>query len=399
MEPPEITAEGLLLRAWRPADAAAVTAACQDPAISRWTSVPSPYLPRHAAEFVGEVAPAAWARGTGLHLAVVDRDSGLLYGSCGFVHLDRAAGDAEIGYWVAPAARGRGVAERAARALLAWGLDRLGLRRVVWRAEVGNHRSRLVAVRLGFTLGGVDRAAVCRPGRPRADLWTASLLPGELTAPGPDRPGAPGTPVARHAATFARPQPRLATAAADGSPITLRPPCPADRADWVDTWRDPQTRRWLAHDARAPHDLVDDDLREAAAGWARGDGVTMVVADAADRFAGYLRLGQPSARYPREWQCSYAVAPHARGRGYASAALAAAADWAFAALAAERLEWYAFVGNEASRKVAARAGFVAEGVSRFVDGGVRRDCWRAARLAGDTVDMADTGTGAGRRES
>lgn len=391
MEPPEIPADGLLLRAWRPADVPAVTAACQDPAIARWTSVPSPYLPRHAEEFVGALTPTAWTQGTGLHLAVVDPVTETLYGSCGFVGLDRAAGDAEIGYWVAPAARGRGVAERAARALVGWGLDRLGLRRVTWRAEVGNHRSRLVALRLGFTLGGVDRAARCGPGRPRADMWTATLLPGELSAPGPDRPGAPGTPAARHAATFAGPQPHLRTATADGSPLTLRPPRPADRADWTDTWRDPHTRRWLAHDTRPPHDLVDDHLGEAPRGWARGDAVTMAMADAADRFAGYVRLWQPSTRYPRQWQCSYAVAPHARGRGYATAALAAAADWTFAALAAERLEWYAFVGNDASRAVAARTGFVAEGVSRFVDGGVRRDCWRAARLADDTATDAGTG--------
>ena len=53
MEPPKIIENDLLIRAWRPDDAESVRAACQDPDIQRWTSVPAPYRLEHAEFFVG----------------------------------------------------------------------------------------------------------------------------------------------------------------------------------------------------------------------------------------------------------------------------------------------------------------------------------------------------------
>src|SRR6266508_2973041 len=64
MEPVELTEDDILLRPWRPEDADAVYAACQDPEIQRWTTVPSPYLAEHAARFVGERSPKRWADGS-----------------------------------------------------------------------------------------------------------------------------------------------------------------------------------------------------------------------------------------------------------------------------------------------------------------------------------------------
>ncbi|GGK05775.1 hypothetical protein GCM10010123_39660 [Pilimelia anulata] len=394
MEPPEIAADGLVLRPWRPADAPALTAACQDPMIPRFTTVPSPYLREHADSFILDVAPAALAAGTGVHLGVFAADSGALLGSCGLVRLDRAAGAAEVGYWTAAPARGAGVAERAARALLGWAFATLGLRRVDWRADVGNHASKLVAARLGFRFEGVGRAAP-----PEVDKWTATLLAGELTDGGPDRPAAPGSAAAARAALFGAPQPTLAARTAGGEPFTLRPPRPADRADWIATYADPDSREWLFDTGREPAERADDSLRAAAAGWAAGDQVIMVAADPADRFLGHMKLLALVPVWPGDWGCGYAVAPHARGRGLATAMLRAASDWGFAALRLDRIEWHAYVGNEASRRAALRAGFVEEGVSRFLDRGARRDCWRAARLATDRWEPAaerDPGPAAGR---
>ena len=40
-----LTADDLILRPWRPADAAEVLAVCQDPEIARWVTIPQPFLP------------------------------------------------------------------------------------------------------------------------------------------------------------------------------------------------------------------------------------------------------------------------------------------------------------------------------------------------------------------
>ncbi len=53
-----------------------------------------------------------------------------------------------------------------------------------------------------------------------------------------------------------------------------------------------------------------------------------------------------------------------RGRGYSVEASTALCRWGFAALGAHRVEWWAMVGNDASRAVADRLGFTLEGTLR-----------------------------------
>lgn len=48
------------LRHWRDSDRDIVFAACQDPEIQRWTTVPVPYTEQHAVDFVGTVAVEQW---------------------------------------------------------------------------------------------------------------------------------------------------------------------------------------------------------------------------------------------------------------------------------------------------------------------------------------------------
>src|SRR4051812_29246587 len=115
MDEIEIRAGDLLLRPWRPEDAPAVLRVCQDPEIQRWTGLPRPYLAEHAEYFVTSHTREAWTTGTGAPLGVFDAATGELLGSNGLIAVNTTAtgGSAEIGYWVAPHARGRGVATRA----------------------------------------------------------------------------------------------------------------------------------------------------------------------------------------------------------------------------------------------------------------------------------------------
>ena len=171
---PILDAAGLTLRPWRPSDADAVYTACQDPEIVRFTSVPSPYLREHAESYVGPVSAAAWVNKTAVNFAAVDAD-GTVVGSFGLVRMNPAQGIAEVGYWVAPAARRRGVAVRAAAAVTRWALRDVGFPRVELLAAVDNLGSRRVAERIGFTQEGVLRKAA--PGRgERLDLAVYSQI-------------------------------------------------------------------------------------------------------------------------------------------------------------------------------------------------------------------------------
>ncbi|MCW3814712.1 GNAT family N-acetyltransferase [Micromonospora sp. DR5-3] len=383
MEPVEIIEDGLLLRPWRAADADAVYRACQDPDIQRWTTVPRPYRPEHARDFVTGSSAAAWADGSGAEFAVCDAATGELLASCGLVSIDRGLGSAEIGYWTAPWARGRGVAVRATRAVARWAFDVRKLRRLIWQAEIGNHASRLVALRAGFRIEGELRLA--QPAVDgRREGWLGSLLPGEVPAPGEPGPAGPDTLMARRAAVFGRPQPVL-FATAGATELRLRPMEERDLDAVVTTCRDAETVRWTSvpHPYQPEH--ADGYLRDVArAAWARGAGANYALADADDRYAGSIDL-RISPADPLVADVGFMTAPHARGRGYMPAAVAALCAWGFTTLGLARIEWRANVGNTASRRVAEKAGFVLEGTARsgIQQRDERPDVWVAALLPQD----------------
>ena len=386
MEPTEIAEDRLLLRPWRSTDADAVYRACQDPDIARWTTKPSPYLVEHAIGFVSTTAPADWAAGTGAPFAVCDAATGELLASCGFVGIDHRLRSAELGYWTAPWARGRGVAVHASRAVARWGFGELGLRRIIWQAEVGNHASRLVALRAGFRIEGRLRLADPHPGG-GPDGWIGSLLPGDLADVPPGAgpvAGEPGSLAARRAAVFGAAPPAL-TAVAGDNKIRLRRPEARDLDTIVATCRDPQSVRWTGvpdpYERSHAERYVDGYAVEQ---WTRGDGAVFVVADGTDACAGLVEL-RISPADPAVADVAYVVAPAARRHGYAPAAVRALCAWAFGALDLARIEWEAYVGNTASRRVAEKAGFTVEGIRRagIAQRGQRRDVWHGALLPGD----------------
>ncbi|MFI0896632.1 GNAT family N-acetyltransferase [Streptomyces sp. NPDC020983] len=198
MEPVTLTTERLYLRALEPADTDAVLAACQDPEIPRWTSVPSPYTREHAADFVQRLSPLGWQDDTMYNFGVFTRASGTLVSSMALVRLGQLAApvrQAELGFWTVKEQRGRGYTVEAARAVCRWAFEDLGVERLEWYAEAGNEGSRAVALRLGFVMEGVQRAKVAQRGT-RRDAWVGALLPTDLGLPAqaPYLPYDPGHP-------------------------------------------------------------------------------------------------------------------------------------------------------------------------------------------------------------
>jgi RimJ/RimL family protein N-acetyltransferase len=379
MDPIELTADGLLLRPWRPEDADGVYRACQDPLIQRWTTVTVPYEYTAAASFVGPYTERAWTDGTAAPLGVFDAATGELLASHGLVRMDLEARTAEAGTWVAPWARRRRVAERATRAVAHWALDVLGLDLLTWRVEVGNHASRLVGERVGFRFDGPARAAA--PGRHGGliDLWRGTLRPGEIHQAAPrwyhhDQPGA------RRAATFGRPQPVI-----EAGPVRLRPVTEQDRDAIVVACRDPESARWTS--VPVPYRHADADAfitGQAPTAWARGTAGVFTIANRAGNFAGTIDLRlDPTDLATAE--LGLLMAPHARGRGYGTAAAGAICAWSFEALGVSRIVWRAHLGNDASRRVAEKVGFVGEGIQRAgcEQRGERRDAWVGSLLAAD----------------
>ena len=173
---PDLTDGVVRLRPWRPADAEAVYAACQDPRIARFVPIPQPYTMAVATGYV-EFAAAATQAGPDVHLAIVDPTTDALLGA-----ISRHGGDghrAWFGYWLAPEARGRGVATRALRLLIEWTLSTTDVIRMELYTDPDNDASGRVALRAGFELEGVRRAwDVGRDGRPIDSVFYVQLRPG-----------------------------------------------------------------------------------------------------------------------------------------------------------------------------------------------------------------------------
>ena len=161
-------------------DVDAIYAACQDELIQRFTTVPSPYERAHAEGFVDKVA-GWWDAETEATWAL--RHDGMLAGMMGLHRLGQGSG--ELGYWMTPAARGRGLVVEAAQRVIDWGFspDGLGLQRIEWRAVVDNPASHRVAQRLGFRYEGRVRSALVNGAGVRADGLIAGLLADDERAP------------------------------------------------------------------------------------------------------------------------------------------------------------------------------------------------------------------------
>jgi RimJ/RimL family protein N-acetyltransferase len=172
---PTLTGPRVRLRPWRPDDAPAVHAACQDAEIQRWTEVPVPYLREHADAYVGEIARDTWAGGGAL-FAVEPVDGGDLLGAMALLALREGVGVA--GYWTVAEHRGRGYTGEALRLLSAWVLEELGARRVELVADERNAGSCGVAASAGFVREGVLRQRSIHRDRPVDDVMY-SLLPAD----------------------------------------------------------------------------------------------------------------------------------------------------------------------------------------------------------------------------
>jgi RimJ/RimL family protein N-acetyltransferase len=176
---PPLRSDSLALRAWSTADMPAVVAACQDPAIARFAAaVPSPCSEADARVWLATQEPARRA-GLRLELAIVNLESDDLLGSIALSSVEREHGRAMVSFWVAPEARGQGVAAVALRLLAGWAFGSLRLTRVELFIEPDNAASQRVAEGCGFVREGLLRSRWVSKGR-RRDSVVYGLLAGEL---------------------------------------------------------------------------------------------------------------------------------------------------------------------------------------------------------------------------
>ena len=157
MEMPTLRTHRLVLRPFTQEDAPRVQelAGAREVALGTLT-IPHPYEDGVAEEWIGSLEQQ-WRGREALMLAMVTESDGLV-GSIGLVRIDVPHARAELGYWVGVPFWGRGYAPEAARAVLRYAFDGLGLNRVWAQHFTRNPASGRVLEKLGFQREGTLRA-------------------------------------------------------------------------------------------------------------------------------------------------------------------------------------------------------------------------------------------------
>ena len=177
---PPLRDEVVALRPWREGDVSATVMAFRDPLLRRFSVPVAGPVTAVQVRSLRLTAEHARLAGRELNVAFVSPDDeSMLLGGGSIYDVDPDSGCAAVGYWLAPEARGRGIATHATQLLTGWAFDALQVQRLELTSAPENKASHRVAERCGFTREGVLRSHRPFQGA-RRDTVMFSLLPGEL---------------------------------------------------------------------------------------------------------------------------------------------------------------------------------------------------------------------------
>lgn len=146
----------MTLGAWEAGDWREFSAIAADPQVIRYIGDGAPWPEERAREFVARQIALYRERGFCLW-KLLPAQGGALIGFCGLQPLPETE-DIEIGWWLARAWWGRGLATEAAHAALRDGFERVGLRRIVAIAQPANTASIHIMEKLGMRFECIAQA-------------------------------------------------------------------------------------------------------------------------------------------------------------------------------------------------------------------------------------------------
>ncbi|MFJ4038944.1 GNAT family N-acetyltransferase [Microbacterium sp. NPDC090007] len=145
----EVVRERVRLRPFHEDDLTAMAAYRGDAAVCRFLPF-EPQTPGDIRARIGHLFGRTSLAGESGGVVLVVENEGAVIGDLVLFHLDAAAGSAEIGWVLHPAATGRGLATEAVAALVDTAFEVYGLRRLTAQIDADNLRSIALAERIGM---------------------------------------------------------------------------------------------------------------------------------------------------------------------------------------------------------------------------------------------------------
>ncbi|GAB3137891.1 GNAT family N-acetyltransferase [Micromonospora sonneratiae] len=188
------------------------------------------------------------------------------------------------------------------------------------------------------------------------------------------------TPPAIPAGTLANGRQPVLSAAGG---LLLRPWEAADAAVFFAAYRDPEIQHWHTRQP-ASEDQVHEWFELYRQAWEEETGASWAVTRGGGEVLGRMAMGGMNLN-DGVAGCAYWVLPAARGAGVASRALTALSVWALGEAGFHRLHLDHSTRNNASCRVAVKAGFLLEGTKRSdaIHSDGRHDMHLHARIRGD----------------
>ena len=163
--PGDLSRDGVVLRRLRARDAGPFAAAFKDdPHLGAAVGAEEDPTEMAVRRFIAR-QPALRARGEFLGLAVTDATQRPFLGHVMLHTVAWRHRRAEAGYWLVPAARGRGTGRTAVALLVDWAFATLPLDRIEITTTPDNRAARALAQRVGFAEEGIMRARNFERGR------------------------------------------------------------------------------------------------------------------------------------------------------------------------------------------------------------------------------------------
>jgi ribosomal-protein-alanine N-acetyltransferase len=165
MKQPSIETERLILRPYRLEDAAELQRLIGErDVVSTMTNVPHPYEDGMAEEWING-RKESFEKGKTVDFAITHRQEGYLIGGISLNDIDHQSERAEIGYWLGKPYWRQGYGTEAARAIVKYGFETLGLNRISGRHFVRNPASGRVLKKIGMKHEGHQRQAFKKWGQ------------------------------------------------------------------------------------------------------------------------------------------------------------------------------------------------------------------------------------------
>ncbi|HEX5923055.1 MAG TPA: GNAT family protein [Baekduia sp.] len=173
--PSDLSGDGFVLRPLTVGDAASYAAAfTDDPELGRLLGIEQDPNEQSIRERASRYRDRA-EEGKGVEFAIADPRTDEFLGSVILHSFDWQHRRCEVGFWLAPAARGRRLGADAVARTLSWAFDALDLLRVEMTTTPDNLAVSVLARRLGFTQEGVLRSRNVERGN-RVDVVFFGVL-------------------------------------------------------------------------------------------------------------------------------------------------------------------------------------------------------------------------------